>query len=58
MKHTKAIGVVSREHTGHSRHSSNNTRNDSAHGHNQMVSIKIRLIIFFAAIDGEALYNQ
>ena len=28
------------------------------HGHHQMVNTEIRLIIFFAAIDGEALYSQ
>ena len=28
------------------------------HGHHQMVSTEIRLIIFFAAKDGEALYRQ
>ena len=28
---------------------SNNTREDSTHGHHQMVNTKIRLIIFFAA---------
>ena len=33
--------------------SSNNTREDSTHGHHQMVNTKIRLIIFFAAKDGE-----
>ena len=33
---------------------SNNTRDDSTHGHNQMVNAEIRLIIFFAAKDGEA----
>src|SRR5574341_207234 len=38
--------------------STNNTREDSIHGHHQMVSTKIRLIIFFAAKDGEALYSQ
>ena len=38
--------------------SSNNTREDSTHGHHQMVNIEIRLIIFFAANDGEALYSQ
>ena len=38
--------------------SSNNTREDSTHGHHQMVNSKIRLIIFFAAKDGEALYSQ
>ena len=31
---------------------------DSTHGHNQMVNIKIRLTIFFAAKVGEALYSQ
>ena len=38
--------------------SSNNTRENTTHGLNQMVNIKIRLIIFFAAKDGEALYSQ
>ena len=33
------------------------TRN-STHGHHQMVNTEIRLIIFFAAKDGEALYSQ
>ena len=33
-------------------------REDSAHGHHQMVNTKIRLIIFFAAKDGEALQSQ
>ena len=36
----------------------NNTREDSTHGHHQMVNTIIRLIIFFAAKDGEALYSQ
>ena len=34
------------------------TREDSTHGHHQMVNTKIRLIIVFAAKDGEALYSQ
>ena len=38
--------------------SSNNTREDSTHGHHQMVNTEIRLIIFFAAKDGEALYSH
>ena len=38
--------------------SSNNTREDSTHGHHQMVNTEIRLIIFFAVKDGEALYSQ
>ena len=37
--------------------SSNNAREDSTHGHHQMVNTEIRLIIFFAAKDGEALYS-
>ena len=31
---------------------------DSTHGHHQMVNTEIRLIIFFAAKEGEALYSQ
>ena len=38
--------------------SSNNTREDSTHGHHQMVNTEIRLIIFSAAKDGEPLYSQ
>ena len=38
--------------------SSNNTREDCTHGHHQMVNTNIRLIIFFAAKNGEALYSQ
>ena len=35
-----------------------NTREDSTHGHYQMVNTEIRLIIFFAAKDRAALYSQ
>ena len=28
------------------------------HGHHQMVNTEIRLIIFFAAKDGESVYSQ
>ena len=38
--------------------SSNKTTEDSTNRYHQMVSTKIRLIIFFAAKDGEALYSQ
>ena len=38
--------------------SSNNTREDSTHGHHQMVNTETRLITIFAAKDGEALYSQ
>ena len=38
--------------------SPNNTREDSTHGHHQMVNTEITLIIFFAAKNGKALYSQ
>ena len=38
--------------------SSNNTREDSTHGYHQMANTEIRLIIFCAAKDGEALHSQ
>ena len=38
--------------------SSNNTREDSTHEHHQMANSKIRLIIVFAAKDGEVPYSQ
>ena len=38
--------------------SSNNTREDSTHEFHQMVNTEIRLIIFFAAKDGQVLYSQ
>ena len=34
------------------------TRDDSTHGYHKMVNTEIRLIVFFAAEDGEALYSQ
>ena len=37
---------------------SNNTREDCTHGHHLMVNTEIRLIIFFAAKNGAALYSQ
>ena len=50
--------VLPREHTGHSKHALPTTQEKTTHGHHQMVSTEIRLIIFFAAKDGEALNNQ
>ena len=38
--------------------SSNNTGEDSTHRHHQMANAEIRLVIFSAAKDGEALYSQ
>ena len=35
-----------------------NTGEDSTPGHHQLANTEIRLIIFFAAKDGEALYSQ
>ena len=35
----------------------NNTREDSTHGHHQMVNTEIRLIIFFTVKDGEAIQS-
>ena len=47
-----------REHTGHSKHPLPTTQEKTTHGHHQKVNIEIKLIIFFAAKDGEALYRQ
>ena len=45
------------EHTGYSKHPLPTTQ-ETTHGHHQMVNTEIRLIIFFAAKDREALYSQ
>ena len=59
MKQGKTNRVLLRERSGHSKTpSSHNTREDSTQAHHQMVNTEIRLIIFFAAKDGEALYSQ
>ena len=50
--------VLPREHTGHSKHLLPTTREKTTHGHHQMVNTEIRLIIFFVAKNGEALYSQ
>ena len=42
---------MSREHIGHSKHSFPTTRDNSIHGHHQIVNTEIRLIVFFAAED-------
>ena len=47
-----------REHTGHSKHPFPTTQEMTTREHHQMVNTKIRLIIFFAVKDGEALYRQ
>ena len=43
------------EHTGHSKHLLPTTQEKTPH---QMANTEIRLIIFFAAKDGKALYSQ
>ena len=54
----EAIRVLPRECTGHSKHPLPTTQEKTTHGHHQMVNTEIRLIIFFAAKDGEALYSH
>ena len=58
MKQGKANRVMPRENTGYSKHPLPTTQEDSTHGHHQMVNTETRLIICFAAKDGEALYSQ
>ena len=50
----RLIRVLPRERTGHSKHPLPATQEKTLH----MDITKIRLIIFFAAKDGEALYSQ
>ena len=52
------LTVFPREHTGHSTCPLPTSREDSTHGGHQMVNTEIRLIMFFAAKDGEAVYSQ
>ena len=55
----KANRVLPRKHTGQNKHPLPTTLVDkTTHGHHQMVNTEIRLIIFFAVKDGEALYSQ
>ena len=57
----KTNRVLPREYTGHSKHPLPTTQEKTLtrwpFGHHQMVNAEIRLIIFFAAKDGEALYS-
>ena len=56
----KAYRVLLRERTGHSKHPLPTTQEKTlhTHGYHQMANTKIKLIIFFAAEDGESLYSQ
>ena len=58
MKQGKANSVLPRECTSHTKHPLPTTQDKTTHGHHHMVNTEIRLIIFFAAKDGEALYSQ
>ena len=55
---SKANRVLPRERTGHSKHPLPTIQEKITHGHHKMVNTEIRLLIFFAAKDGEALYSQ
>ena len=55
---TNTNRVLPRECTDHSKHPFPTTQEKTTHRHHQMVNTKIRLIIFFAAKDAEALYSQ
>ena len=54
----RLIEFCQRTHWSYQTPSSNNTRENSTHGHHQMVNTEIRLIIFLAAEDGGTLYSQ
>ena len=58
MKQGKGQNFTKRMHWSQQIPSSNNTRVESTHGLHQTVNTKIRLIIFFAAKDEEAVYSQ
>ena len=49
LRSFKVVGLLTRF---------SNTRDDSTHVHHQIAKSGIRLIIFFAVKDGEALYSQ
>ena len=51
------LTVLSRERAGHSKHQLTATHETTC-GHRQMVNTEIRLIIFFATENGEALCSQ
>ena len=58
MKQGKGNRVLPRERPGHSKHPLPTTQEKTLHGHHLMVNTEIRLIIFFAAKHGEALYSH
>ena len=54
----KANRLLPRERSGHNKHPLPTTQEKTLQRHHQMVNTEIRLVIFFAAKDGEALYSQ
>ena len=58
MRREKADSVLPENALVIAKPSSNNTREDSTHGHHQIVNTEIRLIILSVAKDGVALYSQ
>ena len=54
----RAKSFAKRMHWSWQTPSSNNTREYCMYGYHQMVNTKIRLIMFFAAKDGEVVYSQ
>ena len=60
MKQGKANRVLLRECPGHSKHPLPTTQEMTlhTHGHHPVVNAKLRLIIFFTAKGGKALYHQ
>ena len=58
MKQAKANRILPGERRGHSKHPLPTTQEKILHMDIRMVNTKIRLIISFAAKNGEALYSQ
>ena len=50
--------ALPRECTVHSKHPLPTAQEKTTHGHHQMINTEIKLIILFAAKDGEPLYSQ
>ena len=59
IRRSKANRVLARECTGHSKHPLPSTQEKTLHMDiSRWSNTEIRLIIFFAAKDGEAIYRQ
>ena len=58
LSRANANRVFPRERTGHRKHPLPTTQEKTLHMDHQIVNTEIRLLIFFAAKDGEALSSQ